>query len=180
MAIAVYNPKYYQRNGEKVRNEANIKGFVWSHARWDLKVNELKKFPDDVGEALLRHAGFLIRVDHKNIKKVREEIKEKEYKCKYCGFETTDRIKLMNHVKKEHKLSKEDKDMLEGIDRAKAEGEYFGQAGKKKPAGISPADIERQEGISKEKGFYGPGYEKDNLTDMKVSVPGKTSGHFGG
>lgn len=183
MSIAVYNPKYYERltkQGKvKERNKANIKGFVWSHARWDLKVNELKKFPNDVAEALLRHAGFLIKVDHKNIKKVREEIKEKEYKCKYCGFETTDRIKLMNHVKNEHKLSKEDKDMLEGIDRAKAGGEYFGPAGKPK-GGISPKDIERQEGISKKEGFYGPGYEKDTLAGMKTTIPGKTPGHFGG
>jgi len=182
MAIAVYNPKYYKKGleEEKVRNEANIKGFVWSHARWDLKVNEMKKFPDDVGEALLRHAGFLIKVDHKNIKKIREEMTEKEYKCKYCTFETTDRVKLMNHVRNEHKLSKEDKDMLAGIDRAKASEEYLGVAGKKKPKGISPADIERQEGISDKEGFYGPGYEKDTLAGMKKSIPGKTPGHFGG
>jgi len=180
MAIAVYNPKYYIRGTEKVKNEADIKGFVWSHARWDLKVNELKKFPDDVAEALLRNADFLVKVDHKNIKEVREEITEKEYKCKYCSFETTDRVKLMNHVKDEHKLSKEDKEMLEGVGNAQAEREYWGAAKNKKPSGITPAQIEQQEGISKEKGFYGPGYEKDSLTDMKSSIPGKTPGHFGG
>ena len=105
---------------------------------------------------------------------------EKEYKCKYCVFETTDRIKLMNHVKKEHKLSKEDKEMLEGVGEAKSKGEHFGTSKDKKPAGITPADIERQEGINKEEGFYGPGYEKDTLAGMKKSIPGKTPGHFGG
>jgi len=177
MAIIVYNPKYFKTGDTVTNNTADIKGFVWSHARWDLKVNEMKKFPDEVGEALLRHAEFLVKVDYSNVKEIKEQMLEKAYKCKHCEFSSTDRIILMNHVRREHKLGEEDKNVLEEITEAKPEGQYWGAA---KNPGIKPQDIERQEGIGTTGGFYGPGYEKDTLTDMKTSIPGKSAGHFGG
>jgi len=178
MAIIVYNPKYFKTGDKIIENKAPIKGFVWSHARWDLKVNEMKKFPDDVGEALLRHAEFLVRVKPCNLKEIKKQMEEKQYKCKVCEFETADRIELMNHVRREHKGGEEENKVdLDGIPEASPEGQYWGAA--KKP-GITPQDIENQSGINSGGGFYGPGYEKDTLTNMKTNIPGRTSGHFGG
>jgi hypothetical protein len=168
MAIALYNPRYFKRGNEKIENTADIKGFVWSHARWGLKVNELKKFPDDVGEAILKRCEFVIRVDKSNLAEIEEMRKLKEFQCKHCDFETNTRIAFINHVKTHKNVEEKDEGFLGEIESSKPVGEYAGVAGKK-------IDPEALEGIPKggtkrdsipdkdNVGWYGEGKAKDNI-----------------
>jgi len=167
MPVAVYNPKH----------GASIRDFVWSKAKWNLGVNKILSFPDEVGEALLKTYDFLLKVDHKNIKEVKKNMVVNKYKCEYCKFETNTRVAYLNH-KKTHKLSEEDKAVLGSIEQANPEGRY-GMEEKITGTRLTQADIEKQEGITKEAGFYGPGLQNDTLTDMKIRKSGR-DGNFGG
>jgi len=175
MAKSVYNPRYFTSENKRVVNEAHIKSFVWSHARWDLKVNEVKKFPDEVGEALLRTFEFLMEVTPKNIAEVRKMQEDKSFKCDSCSFETDTKIALAGH-KKSHGVSEETSKLLGEIDEARPEGTYKGYAKEAKPS------IEAQEGIPSTVAgnvtdrdgveWYGEGLEEETL------VPKKPAGHF--
>jgi len=118
MAKALYNPKYLELGGQKIPNTASVNGFVWSHARWNLKVNEMKKFPDEVANAMLKHCSFLVEVDKENIEKVKDIIKEKKYKCKYCDFEVDLKMAFMNHMKKHENEQESGPDFLGDVEEA--------------------------------------------------------------
>ena len=169
MSIALYNPRYIEIAGKKIENKADIKGFVWSHARWELKVNELKKFPDDVGEAILRTCEFVTKVDKSNLAEIDEIRKVKEFQCKHCEFGTNTRIAFVNHVRTHNKMKTKEEGFLSEIEPSKPIGEYSGMDKSKK---MSP---EASEGIPKggtkynpisDKdgvGWYGAGVEKDTV-----------------
>ena len=146
MAKALYNPK----------DGALIKGFVWSHARWDLKINEMKKFPDDVGAALLKHFEFLVEVTPKNVKKIEDGITAKDFKCPNCESSFTSRIALTGHTRT-HALSEAEKTMLDGIPEAESKGEYKKPT---KPGIMSPSETE---GIPKGGTLQSPSADKDGV-----------------
>lgn len=161
-ARALYNPRYLESEGRKTINNADISRFMWSHAAWFLKVNEVKKFPDEVADAMLRHFEFLMEVTPKNIGKVKKMQEEKQFKCPQegCPFETDTKIALAGHMKS-HGISKETEEFLAGIDEAAPKGSYK----EDKPKILTPEQVEGiPEGDGKDADgveFYGPGFEKE-------------------
>lgn len=123
MSVALYNPRTIDRGGEKIENTANIERFVWSHANWVLKVDEMRKFPDDVGEAMLRTYEFLVRVTKENLEEIKKIRSEKKYSCKYCEFKTNAKSAFIAHAKS-HKEYGTDKEYLDTIEEATPTGDY--------------------------------------------------------
>jgi hypothetical protein len=163
MAIALYNPRYIEvEAGRKLPNDADIKSFVWSHARWDLKVNELKKFPEDVGQALLKHFGFLIKVDKKNLEEIKKMMADKKFKCPHCDFETDYKMALSGHMKTH---TSEDNVELEGVEEAKPKGAYqppkpSRRLSPEEASGIPKGDYAKdKDGVE----WYGEGVKKDKI-----------------
>jgi len=169
--IALYNPKVI-KYGEKITaNEASIKNFVWSHARWSLAVNELKKFPDEVGEAMLKHFQFLVRVTKGNHEKIETERKEKKFKCEYCEFETNTKVAFISHVNS-HKESRTNQAYLDEIEDASAKGDYKGAKKKiltpDEQEGIPGGGTKREPKNDKDGvGWYGSGLTKDSDGEVK-------------
>jgi hypothetical protein len=168
MAIALYNPRFIERGNDKIPNTANIVGFVWSHARWDLKVNELKKFPDDVGEALKRIYEFLIEVTPDNLATIKKDMEDKEYKCKVCEFETNSKTAFIAHAKSHRDLPKE-RELMDGVEEAQPTGEYYGKTKTKtlspeNSVGIPTGGTRNSPIVDGDSvGWYGEGFTKDTL-----------------
>lgn len=139
MAIALYNPKYLESKGSRIENTANVDRFVWSHAVWNLKVNEIKKFPDEVARGMLKNIPFLVEVTPKNVEKIKKEQAVKAFKCPECSFETDYKMALSGHMKS-HKKSGEHEQMLSGIEEAAPTRSYRNY----KPKPVTP---EQKEGI---------------------------------
>ena len=162
MSTIVYNPKFLTVNNRKVLNTADVKNFIWSHARWFLKAGEMKKFPDDVGAAMLRQMEFLIEVNKLNHEKIKKEVEEKKFKCDKCDFETNTKIAFISHFKTHG--SENSLESTEGIEEATPIGEYRGTTKEiKNPEGDIPAGgtkfnpTEDRDGV----GWYGGGVERD-------------------
>lgn len=151
MAKAIYNPK---------GKGADIKRFVWDHTSWFLKVGELKKFPDNVAEAMLRTFGFLTAVTDKNIAEIKKEIEEKEYKCNTCGYETNTKIALLSHLKNHQTAPTEEEKFIEDIPEASPEGSYYAP-GKRSNTGISSP--EQGLGIPVGGSKYGSNPDRDGV-----------------
>lgn len=161
--IIVYNPKFSTVNGRKTVNTTDVKNFIWSHARWFLKAGEMKKFPDEVGQAMLRHMGFLVEVKKVNYDKIKAEVEEKKFKCDKCPFETNTKIAFIQHFKT-HEKSEEVTDL--SVEEAEHGGEYFGMG--KRPqtqdvnagipiGGTKSNPVNDREGV----GWYGEGLTRD-------------------
>lgn len=160
MAITIFNPRYFN----KKKNTADVKRFVWSHGYWNLKVGEIKKFPDEVGEAMLRLMEFLIEVTPKNLKKIKAEAEVKEFGCDQCDFETSLKIALINHQKTH---TKEESAELEGIATATPTGTF------KRKQTTKELSIEEQEGIPK-----GEGIDKDGVAWVGMGVEDEQDSAF--
>ena len=164
MSKALYNPKYVTLGGSKKINTTDVKRFVWSHAFWNLKVNEIKKFSDDVGEAMLRHMEFLVEVTPKNIEEIKKIQAEHQFHCSECTFTTDTKVAFFGHVKS-HGLTEEHTKMLGEIEEAQPSKKFYGINKSRK---LTP---EEQEGLpdtssgpAKDKDgieFYGGGLEED-------------------
>lgn len=159
MAIIIYNPKYYRVNGRKTINTADIKNFAWSHAYWGLKAGEMKSFPNEVGEALLKLYEFLERVDRKNLDKVKAEISEKKFKCDKCDFETDTRVAYLNHYKTHIKQE----EVIEGVEPAIPSGEFKGAKAHAGDMSGKYAEVPASGTTDKDNvTWYGEGLETDN------------------
>lgn len=169
MSIALYNPKYLEsEGGRKTLNETDVYRFIWSHASWNLKVNEVKKFPDEVAEAMLKHLEFLIRVTPQNVAEINKVRAEKRFHCQYpgCDFATDHKVALGGHMRS-HNISAESDKILEDIEEATPAGNYRAPT----RATMTP---EQQEGIpDTSRGpvvdkdgveFYGKGLEEDSIS----------------
>jgi len=126
MSTIIYNPKFLTVGGRKALNTTDVKNFIWSHARWSLKAGEMKKFPDDVGTAMLRQIEFLVEVNKLNHEKIKTEIEEKKFKCDKCDFETNTKIAFISHFKTHG--SDNSLENSEGIEDATPIGDYRGTA----------------------------------------------------
>ena len=163
MAITVYNPRFIESEGRKLPS-ADIKGFVWSHARWDLRINELKKFPDEVGRALLHIYEFLVEVTPKNLEQIKKVQLEKQFKCEHCPFSTDTKVAFLTHVRTQHGNEKEVEAFKE-VEEAKPT-EVFGIRVPKQ----TPEQLEgipnTTSGSKKDKDgveWYGEGEENDRI-----------------
>lgn len=164
MAIAIYNPRYLEiEAGRKIINETDVRSFVWSHARWDLKVNELKKFPDEVGNALLKHCGFLVKVDNKNLSEIKKLMAEKKFKCPHCEYESEYKVAFLQHVKS-HKTEESNVD-LEGVDEAQPKGTYQTPKPNRRLSPEESSGIPSGTGAKDGDGveWYGEGVERDKI-----------------
>lgn len=164
MAISVYNPKFITSGGTKVLNTVDVKNFVWSHNRWALEAGTMKKFPDEVGRALLKHIEFLVEVKKDNFTKIKEEVEEKKFKCDQCDFETNTKIAFMSHFKTHEKSNEVDG---AGIEDAKPDGNYSapGRVPMNTEDGI-PTGVGTQSNPINDKdgvGWYGDGLKSDTL-----------------
>jgi len=164
MSTVIYNPKFLTVNGRKTLNTADIKNFIWSHASWFLKAGEMKKFPDDVGEAMLRQIDFLIEVDKTNHERIKKEVEEKKFKCDKCDFETNTKIAFVNHFAT-HGKENQIEDM-EGIEDAQPVGEYREAKQVQNPEeGIPKGGTKFQPVVDKDGvGWYEPGLERDSVS----------------
>lgn len=166
MSKALFNPKYLtvtdkDKNSRRVLNTADVINFVWSHARWNLKVGEIKKFPDDVADSMLRQISFLKEVTAKNIEAIRKERSEATFKCPDCEYETDTKVAYIQHSKNHGNTPENDK-LLEGIEEAQPTGRF-------KSGAINRQNPEQLEGIPKGEGedrdgvaWYGDGWTGDN------------------
>lgn len=182
MATALYNPRFVESEGRKTLNTADVKRFVWSHATWNLKVNEIKKFPDEVAQAMLRHMEFLIEVTPKNIEQIKKDQAVKQFKCPECNFETDLKMALGGHMKT-HGITEEHDKMLGEIEEAQPSAKYQGFRLNK--TAVSP---EQREGIPdtangpmKDRDgveFYGEGLTEDEggFVKNKKTYPGQFKG----
>lgn len=161
MSIVIYNPKFLTQNGRKVINTTDVRGFIWSHARWSLLAGEMKKFPEDVGGAMLKHIEFLVEVTKENFDKIKAEVEEKKFKCDKCDFETNTKIALISHYRTHEKTSALDD--TAGIEDASPQGEYRPvQEVKNTEEGIPKGGtkfnpVNDRDGV----GWYGDGMERD-------------------
>jgi len=162
MSVTIYNPKFMTVMGKKVINTADIKNFIWSHARWFLKAGEMKKFPDDVGTAMLRQIEFLIEVNKDNYEKIKAEVEEKKFKCDKCPFETNTKIAFISHFKTHEKSN--ELENTDGIEEAVPVGEYRGttKVVQNPEEGIPQGGtkfnpVNDKDGV----GWYSPGLERD-------------------
>lgn len=166
--VILYNP----REGSDVTN------FRWADSVWeDLKVNEMRAYPDYVADELLKRYGFLREVRPEDVSEIKELINSEIFDCpvRGCNYSTTDKKKLHGHMLGKHKMTDEAKKILKSV--PKAEGKTVVRRGQKK---MTP---EQMEGIPNTKkgevdGWYGEGLENDNPGGMGVSRPGQP-GHFG-
>lgn len=160
MSKALYNPKYFAVGSRKTANNANIIDFTWSHAKWNLKVNEYFKFPDEVADALLTTYGFLIEVTPKNIAEIKKMQTDKQFKCSECEFETDSKLGLSGHMRS-HGQSEETKKFLEDIEQANPKGIYKESLQDKRSIdeqeGIPSGNNSDQDGVE----WYGEGLETD-------------------
>lgn len=166
MSKALFNPKYIESKGSKTLNTANVDRFVWSHASWSLKVNEVKKFPDEVAQAMLRQVSFLIEVTPKNIAEIRKMQEEKRFKCEECGFETDTRLALSGH-RRSHGATPESEKFMSEIEEANPNRTYKEYKAPEKivmtpeaGAGVpdtSGGEVKDKDGVD----WYGPGQETD-------------------
>ncbi len=168
MAIALYNPKFVVSGGKKVQNSADVKRFVWSHAYWDLKVNEMKKFPDEVGHALLRQCEFLVEVTPKNLKEVKDQMAEKKFQCPDCVFATDTKIALFGHMKGVHGATEEQNKEFSEVGEAEPTGTFHGPTGRKgrptpeEQSGVpstAEGSVKDSDGVV----WYDKGEERDEL-----------------
>ena len=122
----------------------------------------MKKFPDDVGRALLKHIGFLVEVTSKNIDKIKTMMADKKYKCEHCEFTTDTKIAFISHMRTHGKG--EDEEVLKDIGEANPSRKYEGyKKPKSAPVIETEVGIPPKEGPQKDKDgveWYGEGIEK--------------------
>lgn len=169
MSYIVYNPK----------TGAPIKDFRWLGGRWQVGVNEMVKFPREVGIEILKRFGFLIRVTSENISDVKEMMKEYKFKCDVdgCDYGAETKKQLRGHKVGKHKYTKEVEEALKSVPEAKGQ-----QVGSALPDNSSKSlSPEQMEGIPDTSrgdvdGWYGPGLEEDKQF-TSINTPGQ-SGRF--
>lgn len=150
-SIIIYNPK----TGAAIN-------YVWAKKKWALAVNEMKKFPKEIADQLLLTYPFLEQVDIKNIKDIKKRMKVNPYKCKYCKFETDQKIALIGHLRS-HDISEEDEKLLSGIESAGTIDAEPKKILSEEEVGGIPSKGEDKDGVE----WYGPGVESDNLKDKE-------------
>ena len=168
--IIIYNP----RDGAEIND-------IYAQKKWKHEVNTIKKYPQHLAQYLLSKFGFLQEVHPKDLVKIKELAKAK-YECDYkgCDYVANTKNKLQMHKLGKHKLTKELKEQIDGVEEAKSSGKVEVQVAKRE---LSPEEIE---GIPNTKagekdGWYGPGWEADKIGSgmMRRKQPGVTPGHFG-
>lgn len=138
--VIIFCPKFFMspdkeaellRKGIPVEKKPtpNIVKDIFQKAYWSIKRNEMKVFPEVVGNYLLGKFGFLIRVMPHEIDKYRKIQADKEYKCAVCAaehkvFETDTLIAYQNHMKA-HDMSPEAMAMINSMEAAKPDGEVY-------------------------------------------------------
>lgn len=163
---ALYNPKTIETDNGATENQANIYQFTWSHVKWNLKVGESKKFPDEVGEALLRTYPFLIEVTKSNYKEIEEKRTQKRFACKSCDFQSDLKPAFIAHIKT-HKEVGGDADFLSGVEEAMPEGKFVKPTGivqtPEQTAGIPSGGTKDNPAYDRDGvGFYGEGLQTDS------------------
>jgi len=130
----VYNPKKFDKkiNTAKVvfsfgaREGGRPSGKLIEKSKlYRLGINELKKFRTDIADYILGKYGFLQEIKPDEVDRVLKEMKDKQYKCKLCDFETDTPIALKGHMRS-HKLSEEAQKVLATIPEAKPEAYVVG------------------------------------------------------
>jgi len=102
--IVIYNPK----NGSAIRD-------IFQQSQYSLGVNEIAKFKPQLAQYLLNKFHFLRKIEPENLGAIKKEMIELPFKCEYCEKEYETEQKLNAHKLGKHKLSKENKEALEGI-----------------------------------------------------------------
>ena len=138
--VIVFCPKFFMspdkeeellKKGMPVEKKPtpNVIRDMFQKAWWSIKRNEMKIFPEAVGNYLLVKFGFLIRVQPHEIDKYRKIQADKEYKCHVClaekkEFETDTLVAYQQHMRA-HNMSPEAMAMISGMEEAKPDGEVY-------------------------------------------------------
>jgi len=138
--VIIFCPKFFMspdkeaeltRKGIPVEKKPtpNVVRDIFQKAYWSIKRNEMKVFPEVVGNYFLGKFGFLIRVLPHEIDKYRKIQADKEYKCPICAaehkaFETDTLVAYQNHMKA-HKMSPEAMAMINSMEAATPDGEVY-------------------------------------------------------
>ncbi len=162
-SIALYNPKYLDVNGRRVINTTHVFRFIWDKATWNLKTNELKKFPYEVGVNMLKNIGFLVEVTPKNIAEIKKLMAEALFRCDEpeCKFETDKKSAFISHSKTHGNTPENDK-LLQGIEDAHPVKKFF-RPGDSNPGSqddIPQGEGKDQDGVS----WYDEGWTQDSAS----------------
>lgn len=173
----LFNPKRF--NGKP---SAPVRD-VFMNKVYELKVNELKKFDPQVAKYLTTKFGFIQVVAPESVPGIQKSMTAGDFICEHCNKEFDSEKALSMHKLGQHKMSKENQELLDSVPSAEPVGEVRPRT--KKKHAISP---EEQAGIPSADGSYdgdgvqwvGAGLETDSASDMKSKIPGVSKGVFGG
>ncbi len=153
----VYNPK----------KGASINKFPHDGRVWSLGINKMAKFPSNISAEMLRRFGFLRKVKPEDIVKIKEEMKSKDFNCEFCEYETDTQKRINMHKLAKHKMSKETRDLMDGIPAA-AGTAVAGSISVGHDPNVSPEGIP----LDERDGWVGAGLEDDTVTSMATPKVG--------
>lgn len=154
--ILIYNPRMYNR-----RPSVDVKQFSFNRTMVEgLPVNSMKRYPENVGEEMLRRWQFLRRIEPEQASAIMEDIKKEVVYCEFCDYYGTKKEVGM-HINGKHKLSKEARELLNGVPAAQTS-----KIGTHKEASDKVPTPEELEGIpdtsrGEVDNWYGKGLEVD-------------------
>jgi len=148
--IMLYNPK----QGSEI-NDIHAKK-VWNH-----KINQIKAYPKEFAEYLKAKYGFLQEIAPERLKDIKKLMKDKDFKCPYCDFETDNQRGLDLHIQKKHKIDDETKEVLDAVEVVNVGMKPV--KGESSPEGMenipdtSRGNVTDRDGVE----WYGEGYQDD-------------------
>jgi len=172
--IVIYNPRKFNKMPGAPIND------IFLYKRYQLGINEMAQFDDQVGMYLLKKYGFLRKVNPEEISKVKKEIESPLFTCEFCDADFDSEQKLHAHMIGKHKLSKEAQEQLDGVPVAQpievvGRGRSTRSLSPDEAEGIPADGVKDRDGVQ----WVGDGLQEDTLTDMRPRVPGSTKGVFG-
>lgn len=175
MDVILYNPrKFKKKPGIPVPNLFNPdktqKPIILPIGTYEpMMPNELKRYPLEVGNEIIKRWGFVRKVKPEELEDVRAEMNKKEFVCDIaeCGKEFDTQKALEMHRTRGHKLSKEHQEQFNAIPVAKAKSparkiDQTVNGVNYSPEGIPEGDVDD---------WYGPG-EEDLSSSMRLRKPG--------
>ncbi len=177
--VMIYNPKTFGKNN---KSGSPITDFRWLGGKWQLGVNKIAKFIPEVASEMLKRFEFLTEVKPEDLKKIKVAMKSKTLTCEYCEYSSDSKKELHAHNLGKHKMSAENKELVDSVPDADAEIIV------KHPLVQKDLSSEELEGIpdTKDLGerefkddWYGKGIEKDIPSSMGIKPRGQMAHYVG-
>ena len=144
--VILYNPS----NGALIEHFRHQRvGEIAPHAP-----GELKQYDEDIAKELLTIFGFLVEKTPQEAQYILDKPKEAAYKCKYCDFSTDVRVALFGHMRSHaNEVAKAKEPVIDPSIIPVAQATPV--------APLRSISERRQDELTKDKGFYGPGVSEE-------------------